>query len=1052
MNHHHINLADLRDRAERAIARSQLLAGPDSEMPVESERRHLVEELRIYQTELEIQNQELVGAQSEISLALEKYRTLFENLPLPGIIVDHLGFIAEVNAQTCQFLGVRAHVALQHRSVLQYFERDCRSQLQHALSDRANVLPQVLEMLGLRVGAGPSLPCDVHVIHLGNEAHYDGRSLLVLVDQSAEMALQESEEFKEAILDSVSSQIAVLDREGVIVAVNHAWRRFAIENGAPPGKRFHIGLNYLEICQASAPGEMPEGACQAYEGIRQVLNGSVPSFSVDYPCHSPIEQRWFTMAATPLGKEGRGVVITHTNITTSKKAEIALRDSHATLRSILETTKDGFWHVDMQEGLLDVNPAYCLQSGYTQDELLTMRISDLEAVESADSTSQRIVKIIATGSEQFESTHRRKDGSFWQVEVSASYRDVAGGQLFAFLRDITERKHAEADLKAALEAAKLADKSKDEFLANITHELRTPLTAVIGFSNLARPLSNDAHQRDYLDKVNAAGNTLSGIINDLLDLSKIAAGRLEFENRPFNLRQLVLRCTSVISYKAREKGLALVEQIDENIPDSLLGDKLRIEQILLNLLSNAVKFTAVGRVELRVSLSGRAARRVCLNIDVEDSGIGMREEEIARLFKPFAQADASITRKFGGTGLGLAICKRLAELMDGDISVSSRPGQGTTFQVRLWLELADAERAPSLEESAEPTESSAPVRYQDARVLMVDDQPFNREIMQELLSVVGITVHLAEDGRQALDILSRQTENFDLILMDIQMPVMDGITATRVIRRMEGFAQLPIIAMTAHTMAHEKEKHAAAGMNDHIGKPFDNADLYRVLAKWIPSGKHRQVAADDPPERAQAAQAAGGLPAMQGIDTQAGLALCVGNEERYRHWLGDFAAQTPTAIARLRDDLAAGAAAPASMAVHILRGRMGLLGMRDLHATASALEEAIEAGQPTESWFGDLAQGVAAMCAEIQRALVLPENAAGPAETWAGKLPSGMPPPSITQLIAALKAGNSDCDRLAADCLAELEGSAWALRLKQAQPYIQNFDFAAASRLLSVDP
>jgi signal transduction histidine kinase/CheY-like chemotaxis protein len=421
------------------------------------------------------------------------------------------------------------------------------------------------------------------------------------------------------------------------------------------------------------------------------------------------------------------------------------------------------------------------------------------------------------------------------AELSASAQKLRDQQLQ--LEELVQQRTTE--LTRALAAARLADQAKNQFLANVSHELRTPLNAVIGLSGLARRLSTDPRQQDYLDKVSNAAKSLARLINDLLDLSKIVAGRLEFANTPFSLRGMAARSRSVILHKAIEKGLELVERIDEEVPDLLIGDPLRIEQILLNLLSNAIKFTPAGRIDLHIALAERQATRLCLAIEVSDTGVGIDEATVAQLFRPFIQADASVTRKYGGSGLGLAICKHLAELMAGDISVSSCPGVGSTFRVTLWLAPGDA--TPASREADRP---ALPVGYQNAQVLVVEDQPLNREIVDALLNAVGITPAVAGNGREALDLLHEVGPRaFDLILMDIQMPVMDGLSASRELRARAGFERLPIIAMTAHTMAHEKEVSAAAGMNDFIGKPFDNQAFYETLAKWIPRRKHQLAAA-----------------------------------------------------------------------------------------------------------------------------------------------------------------------------------------------------------------
>lgn len=775
-----------------------------------------------------------------------------------------------------------------------------------------------------------------------------------------------------------------------------------------------------------------------------------------------VHPHWLTISAV---KNAHGLVThyvgTYTDITERVRQE---QEANKLLKAVEQSQVSIL--ITNRKGVIEyVNPSFTRISGYTREDAIGRTPAMLKSDQTPTDTHRELWRTILGGAAWHGILrNRRKNGELiWEQTSIAPIIDDAGAitHFVAVKEDVTERKRIEAELEEhqahleylvfqrteelshALDAAKAADKSKDEFLANITHELRTPLSAVIGFSNLARPFCSDARQRDYLDKVNLAGKTLAGIIDDLLDLSKIAAGRMEFEATPFSLRQLVARSSSVISYQAREKHLELVERIAADVPDVLVGDALRLEQILLNLLANAVKFTAQGRVELRIGLQAHdeRERRVCLRIEVEDTGIGLREEEIARLFKPFSQADASMTRRYGGTGLGLAICKRLAELMDGDIAVSSRPGRGSTFVVKLWLKTGTPADLPAM---AETRPDLPRPHYEGVCVLVVDDQPFNRDVVEGLLEAVGIAAYVAGDGREALDLLSLGSEVFDLVLMDIQMPIMDGLTATRVIRKLDGFEALPIIAMTAHTMTREREQALAAGMSDHIGKPFDEAGFYHVLAKWIP--RHKQRARTSAPSVPTPANA---LPPLRGVDTRAGLSLLLGDEARYRHWLRDFVKEAPTAMSQLRQALSTGATEAASMAAHALKGRMGLLGMKELAAIAAALETAIDQAAPTRDLLPRLERGVAAMCAEIQGALGAPEGPAAPLDALPEQLPPGPAPEPVARLLAGLRVGDADCDQLVAECLAALRNTAWAPHLRQAMLHIQNFDYAAADRVLS---
>ena len=558
-------------------------------------------------------------------------------------------------------------------------------------------------------------------------------------------------------------------------------------------------------------------------------------------------------------------------------------------------------------------------------------------------------------------------------EVATSFNTMAE----ALGKLLHDSQQTAIELSVALEAAKLADQTKDAFLANVSHELRTPLNAVIGLAELARHAGCPAEkQREYLLKIADAGRTLSSIINDLLDLSKIAAGRMELDPVTFSMTQLVARVHSIMSFKLSEKGLELRDQLSADIPAALVGDNLRIEQVLLNLLSNAIKFTHEGYVELRVSVSAREAHRVCLLIEVEDTGIGMTEEETARLFQPFSQADASMSRKYGGTGLGLALCKRIAEMMEGGVGVRSRQGQGTTFTISLRLALGDVANLV-VEQSVHDHETD-PVHYQDVRILVVDDQPINREIVCELLSSVGVTVWQAENGQQALDIIfAEEPVLFDAVLMDVQMPVMDGLEATRLLRTHREFDALPVIAMTAHTMEHEKQISAAAGMIDHIGKPFETREFFRVLRQWIL--RHKQVSAATEStstavvEEKQAAAPSSltdRLAAIAGLDAAAGMTRFNNKEDRYIKWLVEFTQTAREVPLKLRTQLADGHLEEAVRGVHSFKGRAGVLGMDALHAQIVELELALRDSQPAEMLISRVDQSICTMCDALHRILL----------------------------------------------------------------------------------
>jgi CheY-like chemotaxis protein len=355
------------------------------------------------------------------------------------------------------------------------------------------------------------------------------------------------------------------------------------------------------------------------------------------------------------------------------------------------------------------------------------------------------------------------------------------------------------------------------------------MNAIIGMSHLALKTSLDNRQRDYLHKIQQSSQHLLGIINDILDLSKIEAGKLELDPHEFTLEEMITKVGNLVGEKAGDKGLELLFDVAPDVPARLIGDDLRLSQMLVNYANNAVKFTETVEIDIVVQVRQREADRLQLYFAVRDTGIGLTPEQQAKLFQSFQQADNSITRKFGGTGLGLAISKRLAELQGGEIGVRSRLGQGSTFWFTVHLEVPEQEPAPSGRPSAIPDTS----RLAHRKVLLAEDNILNQELACELLHNFGLAVDVASNGEVAVNMARRN--HYDLILMDMQMPVMDGLSAAKAIRLMPELTTIPILAMTANAMNSDRDKCMQAGMNDHLPKPIDPALLARKLLQWIAS-------------------------------------------------------------------------------------------------------------------------------------------------------------------------------------------------------------------------
>ncbi|MDR2893128.1 MAG: response regulator [Deltaproteobacteria bacterium] len=412
------------------------------------------------------------------------------------------------------------------------------------------------------------------------------------------------------------------------------------------------------------------------------------------------------------------------------------------------------------------------------------------------------------------------------LEITYECRSESAGKIIGYSQDITDSRAYEQGLHEAKEAAVAASLVKSSFLANMSHEIRTPMNAIISMSYLALKTKLDETQRGYITTISKTGNSLLGIINDILDFSKIEANRLEIEAAPFSLRYELESWIAVLRRRAIEKGLAFNVNLPPEVPEDIEGDALRLRQILLNLCDNALKFTSKGNVTLSVFLLSLQKDHCRIEFVVSDTGIGIAQSAQSNLFQAFNQGDTSTTRLFGGSGLGLTISKRLSELMNGDLTFFSTPGQGSVFRLNLPFKLAT-------KLVHEPEADLEHARFEGMRVLSVEDNEVNQEIMYALLDEFGVKCVAASNGQEALDIYA-EDQDFDIIFMDVQMPVMDGHTATRHLRLsgMPGSASIPVVALTAHAMRGDMEKSLEAGMNDYLTKPIDMRLLKRCLNRW----------------------------------------------------------------------------------------------------------------------------------------------------------------------------------------------------------------------------
>ncbi|MBF0355490.1 MAG: response regulator [Alphaproteobacteria bacterium] len=509
-----------------------------------------------------------------------------------------------------------------------------------------------------------------------------------------------------------------------------------------------------------------------------------------------------------------------------REMEEVLRASEERYRTIIDSTSEGFWMIDGATRVtIDVNQSLCDILGYSREDMLGMKPSDFVEGENQQIMATQADAILQNGRCDFDVDLKTRDGRSIPCHFKAArFYDplLQALQAFAFITDITPRKEAERALKVSKEEAEAAAKARAEFLAVMSHEIRTPMNGVMGMTRLLLDLPLGERQRNCAETIQHAGESLMGLLNDILDLSKVEAGKLVLEEISFNPNQLIGELRQLMAPRAAEKKLQLLTRIDSGLPPLLKGDPSRLRQVLLNLLSNALKFTERGSITLSLDSLGRGERhQVRLRFSVADTGIGIAPDVQEMLFSEFAQADASIARRFGGTGLGLAISARLAEAMGSKIEISSQPGQGSLFWIDLEMPLGETVAL----------NHASPVRVSPLTILVAEDNAINRQVISGILENRGHTVHLVEDGAQAVSALDMG--QFDAVLMDGWMPVMDGIEATRQIRALSNAlkAGTPIIAMTANVSEEDIQSYLNAGMNDVLGKPIDLEALDQALLR-----------------------------------------------------------------------------------------------------------------------------------------------------------------------------------------------------------------------------
>ncbi|MDR1576739.1 MAG: PAS domain-containing protein [Deltaproteobacteria bacterium] len=637
-----------------------------------------------------------------------------------------------------------------------------------------------------------------------------------------------------------------------------------------------IGYELSEISPTVSAWEnamFPEDLDRANKAVEDHCRGLTPSYECEFRLRHKngstvwAQDRGRVVEYDEFGQVKRliGVMI---DVSKQKMIEKSLAENNDQLELIFKAARIGAWDWDITTGAIKFNDVYLDMLGYKPEEIKGT-IEEWESFvhpDELDSTNAALEKVLSGREDMYaaEIRMRHKDGHYvWTYDFGrvATRNDqgeplrMIGGHF-----DFDDRKKMEKDffamqeqereMKLARDLAEESTRAKSEFLANMSHEIRTPMNAIIGLNHLALETDLDEQQQDYIKRADMAARTLLRIINDILDFSKIEAGKLAMEETAFRLVDTLNTVIDILEVKAVEKGLAFNLNLASDVPDRFLGDPGRLGQILSNLVSNAIKFTSRGSITVDVSLktgppkaaasSNSQANReanaeAVVFFQVIDTGIGLSQEQIQGLFAPFTQADTSITRKYGGTGLGLTICKRLVEMMGGEIWCESVVGQGSHFNFTARLKLNP--KADLAQEKSSPMGNISELlqNIRGAKILLAEDNEVNQLVASRILAKAGLVVKIANNGLEAVNMA--RAETFDLVLMDIQMPEMDGLTATRAIRALPGYQRIPIVAMTAHAMSGDRELSLAAGMNDHISKPINILELYKALVKWAPMVK-----------------------------------------------------------------------------------------------------------------------------------------------------------------------------------------------------------------------
>ncbi len=641
-------------------------------------------------------------------------------------------------------------------------------------------------------------------------------------------------QFLETLVDELPTPVFAKNPQAKFCILNKAYKEFFnVEDD-------FLGLSVLDLHY------LPEDERTKYhrEDMDAISNAHVVHYEASYDTvNGETPALYWSKGFYVQGCENqeyeRGLVGAIVDLSQQKKLEKELsktvhklQQANEISQNILKAAPYGMCVFSDEIELMEVNEAAAELFGYTTAEIFLRKFESLHPEYQIDGRNsiqyirEEIGRAFEYGSNHLEFIGKRSDGELLPLDITSVKVNLDGEDVVVcFLHDLRRIKTMITELSLAKEAAEQSSLVKTAFLENMSHELRTPLNGIVGFLRLLSDTSLDPVQTSYLQKVTLSAHNLLQIIDDVFDVSSLEHGTMEIAHLPFTLKEVFDRMDCLFSKQAAEKGLEFICQTDEMLNTKILGDSVRIKQVLMNLLDNAIKFTEKGTVKLSVDKIVSQEQNIEFEISVQDSGIGLSDEQCKDVFSIFTQGDNSRTRKYGGLGLGLVICKRLLNLMGSDIKLSSIPQKGSKFSFTICFERYFGNSA-----TLQPRNNVNSAKRSGV-VLLVEDNKINQLVTQELLKKAGYTIDIANNGQEALDILAKK--EFDLILMDIQMPVMDGFTATRNIRQQPEYKEMPIIALSAHAMQSDVAKSLDSGMNEHITKPVSPEILYAVIDKYL---------------------------------------------------------------------------------------------------------------------------------------------------------------------------------------------------------------------------